>query len=319
MIFIAGPTGSGKTSVSIGLARKIKNAEIISADSRQIYKHLSVGTAKPAGKWVNIEGYRAFIYENIPHHLIDIIEPTEFFSAGDFVELSNEAAAETKKRNNIPIFVGGTGLYIDSFIDGIAKLPQKNEQIRKELYELEKKEGRAYLHNKLKEVDPESAVNIHPNNIHRIIRALEVYHITGSPISIWHEKHKKSLKSKYEKHTIFALNWDRKILYDRINQRVEGMLENGMIEETEKILTKNPAIVNSPALKSLGYKYVVDFLNKTINFEQMKSLIQQVTRNYAKRQLTWFNKNKDINWINCDNLEIGEITEILWKKSLQSE
>jgi len=319
MIFIVGPTGSGKTSVSIELAQKLKNAEIISADSRQIYKHLSAGTAKPAGKWENTSTGKTYVYENIPHHLIDIIEPDTFFSAGDFVELSNKIIKEITGRENTHIFVGGTGLYVDSYINGIAKLPERNEQLRKEFSELEKNKGKTFLHDKLKSIDPKSAQKIHQNNIHRIIRALEVYYLTGTPISKWHENHKNTPTQPTEKHKLFGLNWSRKTLYERINKRVEQMIENGMVEETKSIVSKGLTIENCPALKSVGYKYVIEYLNRKINSQQMQALIQQDTRNYAKRQLTWFKRNKDIQWIDCDNLENGEITEILWKKSLQSE
>ncbi|OGS26779.1 MAG: tRNA (adenosine(37)-N6)-dimethylallyltransferase MiaA, partial [Elusimicrobia bacterium RIFOXYB2_FULL_48_7] len=168
MIFIVGPTCSGKTSTSIELAKKIKGAEIISADSRQVYKYFSVGTAKPAGKWEPLKGKLAFFCEGIAHHLVDFLDPGNYFSAGSFAELASEKAAEIKKRGGTPVFVGGTGLYIDSFINGIAAMPQRDETIREELLKLEKKRGRAYLHKKLEEADPISAKNIHPNNIHRV-------------------------------------------------------------------------------------------------------------------------------------------------------
>jgi len=305
MIFIVGPTCSGKTSTSIELAKKIKGAEIISADSRQVYKYFSVGTAKPAGKWEPLKGKLAFFCEGIAHHLVDFLDPGNYFSAGSFAELASEKAAEIKKRGGTPVFVGGTGLYIDSFINGIAAMPQRDETIREELLKLEKKRGRAYLHKKLEEADPISAKNIHPNNIHRVIRALEIFRITGRPISELHKTDRLSRAGKKEKHSIFGLKLDRAELYEKINKRVEWMLENGMVEETKQILSLGYNLENSPALKSVGYPHVIEFLENRLPFEKMKSLIQQDTRNYAKRQMTWFNRNKDINWV---------AKEDIWKK-----
>jgi len=287
-LVIVGATATGKTSVAIKLAKKI-SGEIISADSRQIYKYLTVGTAKP-------QGY------DIPYHLVDFLEPKEKFSAGEFVRLAEEFIEKIAARGKQPIIVGGTGLYIKTLIDGIVRLPSADEKLRQKLHKLVETRGKKHLHMLLKKFDPASAEKIHPNNTVRIIRALEVYYLTGKPISHWHKIHSchsepavAGEESRFQ-FKIFGLEWQRDVLYERINNRVNWMLDNGMIEETRKLIKKGYQ-KDCPALQSLGYKWVLDYLENKIDYNKMQQLIMRDTRHYAKRQRTWFKKDKRINWI----------------------
>jgi len=290
MIIITGPTGSGKTDLGIKLAKEI-NGEIISADSRQVYKYLKVGTSKPDGIWKNGKYY----VNNIPHHLIDILSPDTVFSTGDFVRLSKSIITDIEKNNKIPIIVGGTGLYIRSLIEGLTKLPPRNNEIRMKLNQLVENFGKEYLYNLLYNIDKEKAEQIHPNNISRIIRALEVYYLTGKPIS---RLYKEELKDGLNNRNIcyFSILYPRDVLYKHIESRVIYMLNNGMIEETINLLSKGFS-ENCPALQSLGYKYVIQFINKKINYSEMQQYITRDTKHYIKRQMTWFKKEKNINWI----------------------
>lgn len=314
MIFIVGATCTGKTQLGIELA-KIIPSEIISADSRQIYKYLNIGTAKPKGTWQKINGVNKFIVDGIPHHLIDFLSPEEYFSAGDFVRLTDRIVNEIKSNNKIPIIVGGTGLYISSYLHRLAFLPKRNENLRNELLELEKKQKKS-LYNKLQKIDPVAAQKIHPNNLQRIVRALEVYYLTGKPISYWWQQNKQQVTGNKEQVLLIGLYQPRKILYERINDRVEKMLNAGMIEETEKLL-KDGYKPNCYAMQSIGYKHVVAYIKNQIGFEKMKQLIKQDTRNYAKRQITWFKREKDIIWFDTSRVELSDIlkhTQELWKK-----
>ena len=305
-LVIVGATATGKTSVAIKLAKKI-SGEIISADSRQIYKYLTVGTAKP-------QGY------DIPYHLVDFLEPKEKFSAGEFVRLAEEFIEKIAARGKQPIIVGGTGLYIKTLIDGIVRLPSADEKLRQKLHKLVETRGKKHLHMLLKKFDPASAEKIHPNNTVRIIRALEVYYLTGKPISHWHKIHPchsepavAGEESRFQ-FKIFGLEWQRDVLYERINNRVNWMLDNGMIEETRKLIKKGYQ-KDCPALQSLGYKWVLDYLENKIDYNKMQQLIMRDTRHYAKRQGTWFKKDKRINWIKLkEPFKSDRVADDIWKK-----
>jgi len=313
MIFIVGPTATGKTQTGIELAKKI-NGEIVSADSRQIYKYLSIGTAKPKGKWKKINNKKFYIVDGIPYHLVDFLDPKENFSAGEFVDSARKIINEIKERGKIPIIVGGTGLYINSLINGIAKLPPRDNALREKLLQYEKKFGRGYLYKILKKVDPESAKRIHPNNIHRIIRAIEVFELTKIPISEWHKRQKQEKKQKNEDNLIFGLTCPRNLLYERINNRVEAMLKDGLIEETKFLLDKSYPD-DSPGLKSIGYKYVIQHIKNLISYQEMERLIKQETRHYAKRQITWFKKTENVEWLDCSKNTSEEISKYIYGKS----
>ncbi|MDI6640688.1 MAG: tRNA (adenosine(37)-N6)-dimethylallyltransferase MiaA [Elusimicrobiota bacterium] len=365
MIIITGPTCTGKTALGIELAKNLQevegrdNTEIISADSRQVYKYLTVGTAKPIGRWEKTGRYNnisRYVVDggrySIPYHLVDFLEPHEVFSAGDFVRLTESIVNQLIEKNKIPIIVGGTGLYIWSYLYGICPLPKRDENIREMLKNEEKKHGRGYLYNKLYRFDPEAAKRIHPNNQQRIIRALEVYYLTGNPISYWwakntNTKSQPQLSRMLRNHNILiGLYQPREILYQRINKRVCEMLQNGMIEETQELLRgkyRGDYDESCPAMQSVGYKHVVSYLKRQISFDDMKLFIQQDTRNYAKRQITWFKRmgrwgrggvkewingdkcEGDIIWFDTSRVKLTEIVKFIlknhaiWRKSLSSE
>ena len=284
MIVILGPTASGKTQFSLNLYEQI-NCEIISADSRQVYKYLDVGTAKPPKTILN----------EYKHHIIDFLEPNEEFSVGQFVKLSKEIIEDLYQKNKIPLIVGGTGLYIDSLCNGFIELPISNsdKEIRKKLTQELETHGKDYLFKKLQKIDPESAKKYSDMNPRRLIRALEFFHQTGIKFS---EAHNEFTKKTDFNIFYFGINYDRKTLYQRINQRTDWMWKNGLLEETEQILKMG----FSPSLNSLntvGYKEVIKFLNNEWNKQQALEEIKKNTRRYAKRQLTWFRKNKKIHWI----------------------
>jgi len=306
MIIICGPTATGKTFFGLELAKRI-NGEIISADSRQIYKYLTVGTAKPSGKWIN----NFYTVDGIFYHLVDFLNPDETFNVGDFVDRCEILISDIKKRNRIPIIVGGTGLYIKSLIYGLSELPEKNTEIRNKLFKISLEKGREYLYKKLQNIDHKISQKIHPNNIHRIIRALEVYELTGVPMSeLIKQKQKNRLKEKF---LLLGLYLKRNILYDRIVKRTQEMLRNGFIEETEKVL-KLGFKENSCGFQSLGYKYVIEYLKKQINYDEMFKKIVLDTKHYAKRQNTWFKSDKNIVWFDVGDIGYEKIIDIILNK-----
>jgi tRNA dimethylallyltransferase len=291
VIVIAGPTGSGKTDVACELCRII-GGEIISADSRQVYKHLDVGTNK-AGVWD--EGRKARVYKDTVQHLTDIIEPSRSFNAGQFVELANDKTKSILDRGKIPVMTGGTGLYIKAFVDGLAPLPESDPQIRQRLCAELERDGIEHLYDRLKEVDPESALK-NKNNPQRLLRALEVFEITGTPISVLH---KMTTPSKYSFFQA-GLLWDSRELYSNLDSRSLNMLGSGMIEETKNIIDKGCA-PGSPGLEGIGYRDVIRFLNNLITRVELESAFKLDMRHYAKRQMTWFKKDYRVKWINLSN------------------
>lgn len=284
VIVIGGPTASGKTSLSIELAKKI-NGEIISSDSMQIYKDMTIGTAKPTVEEM----------DGIPHHLLDFVSPDERYSVADFKRDAESAIEKILSKKKNPIIVGGTGLYIDSLVYGIEypDIELDDEYRKKLMQEADTEEGLINLYNKAKKIDPEAIQKISPNDKKRITRILEVYNATGKTKTEL-EKISRMNGVKYD-YKVFAINMDREKLYDRINLRVDIMLEQGLIAEVENLIKKYS---NFPtAMQGLGYKEVVEFLNKEISKEEMIDKIKQESRRYAKRQLTWFRKNKEIIWL----------------------
>lgn len=293
LVVLVGPTASGKTAVGIELAKKI-NAEIISADSRQVYKYLDIGTAKPLNaKTLKRKNAKTpIIIKGIPHYLIDIIEPDQRYSAGEFRRDAEKIIEKIYAHKKTPLVVGGTGLYIRALVDGLSELPSADINLRKKFIQQAKKYGKDYLYKKLRKVDSESAKKIHPQNLPRIIRALEVYHLTEIPLSIWH---KQTLFPKY-KVKIFGLFWERDKLYQRINERVDKMWQGGILNELKKVL-KRGCSRDSPGFEGLGYKHLLRYLNDAYTLEETINLWKRDTRRYAKRQMTWFKKDKRINWI----------------------
>lgn len=297
LIVIAGPTASGKTSLSIELAKKI-DGEIVNADSMQIYKYMDIGTAKPT------------VSERcgIAHHLIDIVMPSESFSVARYCELANEVISDIKRRKKTPIIVGGTGLYIDSLVNNIQFFDIKpDEKFRKSAEEEADAYGNAFLYGKLLKIDPESAKKIEVNDRKRIIRALEVYHLTKRTLSEQNAL-SKSVKSPYS-FLMFAIDMDREVLYDRINRRVDVMIQNGLLDEVRYILSLGVKPTDT-SMQAIGYKEIVKYINGEVSLDDAKENIKKSSRHYAKRQLTWFRRNDKINWINADVNEILKKAEI---------
>ena len=281
---ICGPTASGKTALSIELAKKI-GGEIVSCDSMQIYKEMNIGTAKPTIQEM----------QGIKHYMIDIIPPDERYSVADYKKQAKQAIREIINNGKIPIIVGGTGLYVDSLIYEIEYQDiEFDEQYRNELEKREKLEGIKSLYKEAKKIDPQALEKISENDKKRIMRILEIYHATGKNKT---EQEKKSREKEVEfDYKVYAISWDREILYDRINRRVDIMIQQGLIEEVEKIYKKYKKFPT--AMQGLGYKEVVQYLENKITKEEMIEKIKMETRRYAKRQLTWFRKNKQTIWLN---------------------
>ena len=295
VIVICGPTASGKTALSIKLAKKI-NGEIVSCDSMQIYKDMNIGTAKPTKEEM----------QDIKHYLIDFISPNQRYSVADYKNDAEKAIQEIIDKGKIPIVVGGTGLYIDTLIYGIdyPKI-EFDEEYRNELDEREKKEGLNKIYEEAKKIDEEAIKKISPNDKKRIFRILEIYHSTGKN-KTEQEIISRQKGPKYD-YKVFAINIEREKLYERINKRVDIMIENGLIEEVNKLLTKYDEFPT--AMQGLGYKEVKEFIENKISKEEMIDKIKQESRRYAKRQITWFKKNKQTIWINGldkieDNIEL---------------
>ncbi len=299
IIVIVGPTASGKTNLSIELAKRM-NGEIISADSMQIYKYMDIGTAKPTEEEM----------QGIKHYLVDEVLPSEDFNVVRFKELAEKYIENILEKGKQPIVVGGTGLYISSLINNINFSESESdwelrETLKKEAEEL----GPEHLHKKLQEVDPESALNIHPNNIKRVIRALEVYYQTQKPIS-YHNEISRLIAPKYE-FILVGLTTDRQALYERINRRVDIMVENGLVDEVKKLVDLGYAD-SIISMQGIGYKEILEFLTNNSTLEQAIENIKQGTRRYAKRQITWFKRINGIKWFNIDNTgnNINVINEI---------
>ena len=284
VIVICGPTASGKTALSIKLAKNI-DGEIVSADSMQIYKDMDVGTAKPS-----IEEM-----EGIKHYLIGNISPTVRYSVANFKKDAINAINEIIQKGKTPIIVGGTGLYIDSLVQGIDYDDVEIDlEYRNQLEEICKKQGLDVLYNQAVKTDPIAMEKISNNDKKRIFRVLEIYHSTGKTKTMQeYESRKKENPYNYK---VFAIDMEREKLYERINKRVDIMIENGLVDEVKRLINKYKELPT--AIQGLGYKEVVSYLNNEITYDEMIEKIKLETRHYAKRQLTWFRKNKDIIWIN---------------------
>lgn len=288
VIVIVGPTSSGKTALSIKIAEKLKS-EIISADSRQIYKFLDIGTAKPSEEEL----------KKAKHHFISTLNPDKNFNVSEFEIESIKIISRMHSQQKIPLVVGGSGLYIKALVDGIFNTVDVDEELREKLTHQRKIHGNDYLYNKLKEVDPVSASKMLPQNYKRIIRALEVHHLTGKPIWMLQNEYKREINFEFNQ---YGLNWKRKVLYENIEKRVDEMIESGLVEELKGVLEKGfDKKLN--ALNTVGYKEIISYLDGEISLERATELIKRNTRRFAKRQLTWFNKDERINWINIEKPE----------------
>ena len=303
LIILTGPTAVGKSELSIKLAKAI-NGEIISADSIQVYKELNIGSAKIMPE--EMQGIR--------HYLIDVLKPTEDFNVFIFKKMAKEAIEDIISRGKIPIIVGGTGFYIQSIIYDIDFDEEDNSKIRLELEELAREKGNDYIHGELAKVDKASAMKIHPNNTKRVIRALEYYRLNNKPISLHNETERAKeavFDAKY-----FVLNDKRELLYERINKRVDKMIQLGLVEEVSSLLDKGlDSSYNS--MQGIGYKEIVEYLDGKCSLDEAVDNIKKNTRHFAKRQLTWFRREENVNWIekyeyNYDDERIlSKMTEII--------
>lgn len=286
------PTAVGKTDTGIILADRL-DGEIISADSMQIYKHMNIGTAKPS-----LEER-----QGIMHHMIDIIDPDEDFSVAEFQRLARDVIDDLVLNQKLPIIVGGTGLYVSSLIyDMDFTKSISNRQLRKELQDEAESMGNEYVHNKLKKIDPDLASRIHPNNVRRVIRAIEVYYETGDTIG---DFSKDIVPSDEYEPFLAGLTRNRKELYDRINKRVDIMIEQGLIEEVRNLLNSGYS-EDLVSFKGLGYKEIVGYLKGEYDPDEAVRILKRNTRRYAKRQLTWFRRYSNINWYNVSDYQTDE-------------
>ena len=297
VIVICGPTASGKTALSIELAKQI-NGEIVSCDSMQIYKDMNIGTAKPTTEEM----------QGIKHYLIGYVSPEERYSVADYKKDAKRAIKEIIEKGKMPIVVGGTGLYLDSLIYEIEYQDIKlDEAYRNQLEKEVQEKGLEALYERAKMIDPKAIEKISATDKKRILRILEIYHATGKTKTEQEiESRKKEVEYDYK---VYALNWDREKLYNRINKRVDIMIEQGLIQEVEEILQKYQKFPT--AMQGLGYKEVVDYLNGIYTKEEMVEKIKMETRRYAKRQLTWFRKNKQTIWLDAEDTIQKNINIIL--------
>lgn len=301
VIAIVGPTATGKSALGIELAEKI-GGEIISCDSMQVYKGMDVGTAKATKEEM----------KKVPHHMIDIIEPDINFSCADYSLLAGKAADEIIARGKTPIFVGGTGLYLDSVIEiGSFCDTSRDESYRAELENYAKENGNYALHKLLSAVDEKSAAEIHENNVKRVIRALEIYKCTGIPKSVWDEKSKLT-PPPYDATVIYLTYSDRELLYKKIDARVDKMIEDGLVREVQGLYEKGYLHGNDTASGAIGYKEIVAYIEGCVSLDEAIEEIKSSTRKYAKRQTTWFSKKKNYNKIYVDTENVRErVDEIL--------
>lgn len=300
LIVISGPTGVGKTNLSIKLAQKI-NGEIISADSMQIYKLMDIGSAKI--KTEEMEG--------VKHHLIDIINPDEEFSVSDFKVRAEQAIEDILNRDKVPIIAGGTGLYIDSIICNLS-FTEGNKDLKYRVYleGLAKEKGNIYVHSLLKDIDKISYEKIHPNNLKRVIRALEVYKLTGKPFSSYDDRD-KIFDIPYNLY-YYVLSMDRDKLYEKINKRVDEMVEEGLIQEVEHLKSLGYSS-EMQSMQGIGYKEILYYLEGKMSLEEAIEMIKKGSRNYAKRQLTWFRKDPRVKYLNKDLLSENQLLENILK------
>ncbi|MEE9370731.1 MAG: tRNA (adenosine(37)-N6)-dimethylallyltransferase MiaA [Sedimentisphaerales bacterium] len=298
MVLILGVTASGKGRLAFDLARTI-GAEIISIDSMKVYRRMDIGTAKPPRQ----------ARRRIKHHLIDVVEPSDSFSVGTFLDLAHDAMDKIKRRNKPIIAVGGTALYIKALLYGLFEGPGTNEQIREALRAQEKVEGLEQLYRRLEKIDPAAAERIHPNDSKRIIRALEVYEITGQPISSFQQQWKQqtSHESRITNHdwTIIGLLREKSVENSRINKRVRKMIDTGLVNEVKSLLAEDKPL-SKQAQCAIGYAEIIDYLNGRMSLEDATELIKKNTHRLAKNQRTWFKAFKNINWLNIDAEEPPE-------------
>lgn len=288
LVVILGPTATGKTKIGVELALRLKG-EVISGDSMQVYRYMDIGTAK-----ITLAETKG-----VPHHLLDIKNPDEPFSVAEFQKGARAKIADIVSRGKLPFLVGGTGLYLQSVIDRYEFAEQHNvQEYRRELLALANIHGKTFLHQMLAQVDSPAAAKIHPNDLKRITRALEYYHLTGQRISDNNEARYSSLYQV----VLLGLTMRRELLYQRIEQRVDEMMANGFLDEVKALLARGFR-ANLPAMQGLGYKQLVNYLQGAYDLKEAINLIKKETRHFAKRQLTWFKRDPRIQWFNAEEAE----------------
>lgn len=308
IIAIAGPTASGKTSLAIEIAKRV-GGEVISNDSMQIYRGMEIGTAAPTMEEM----------DGIPHHMVGVLDPTDEFSCADYAVRARQIIEEITQRENVPVFCGGTGLYLDAVLS-VSDMSEsgKDEGVRERLSAFAEKEGAAALHTKLREVDPEAAEAIHMNNVRRVIRALEIYETTGITKTEW-DRRSKDRELPYDVSMGIIEFSDRELLYSRIDRRVHLMMEAGLLSEAENLFKKGLLCRDKPAFQAIGYKELIPYFEGKGTLTECVEAIQQSSRRYAKRQITWFKRYEGVHRLIADRDGMvrtsGELCEEFLSKS----
>ena len=293
LVVLMGPTASGKTAMAVEICKKY-DGEVVTADSMQVYKFMDIGTAKPTVDEM----------QGIKHHMIDLVEPTENYSLADYVKEAKNVIEDIHSRGKLPVLAGGTGLYIDTLTQNVELSDgDKDDALRAELTELAEKEGEDRLFEILREVDPMSCETIHKNNIKRVIRAIEFFKTTGIRQS---EHIKNTVRNSPFDMTKICLSWDRDVLYDRINRRVDIMFDMGLADEVEKVRNMGVDMSNT-SMQGIGYKEVFPYLDKKVSLEETKDIRKQETRRYAKRQITWFKREENTSFVPAEFNVINKI------------
>ena len=293
LVVLMGPTASGKTAMAVEICKKY-DGEVVTADSMQVYKFMDIGTAKPTVDEM----------QGIKHHMIDLVEPTENYSLADYVKEAKAVIEDIHSRGKLPVLAGGTGLYIDTLTQNVELSEgDKDDALRAELTELAEKEGEDRLFEILRGVDPKSCETIHKNNIKRVIRAIEFFKTTGIRQS---EHIKNTVRNSPFDMTKICLSWDRDVLYDRINRRVDMMFDMGLADEVEKVRNMGVNMSNT-SMQGIGYKEVFPLLDKKVSLEETKDIIKQGTRRYAKRQITWFKREENTSFVPAEFNVINKI------------
>lgn len=296
LLTITGPTAVGKTELSLDVAERL-NAEIVSVDSRQVYEELTIGTAKPSPE----------VQKRVPHHFIGERSLHEPFSAGAYANAANQRIRQILDRHKRPVVVGGSTLYLHALQYGLADIPDVDDEVRAHLEERLEEEGKEALYEELQEVDPEQAAEMDPTKTQRVLRALEVYHGTGKTLSHYYEQQPDP---PFEYVTV-VLNRDRELLYDRINRRVDRMLDEGLLDEVRAVMEIEGVRLDKPPLSTIGYREPIQYLRGEISYDEMVRLVKRNTRRYAKRQLTWFRRYDEYHWQQAPNTTPAAVIELL--------
>lgn len=294
LIVLVGPTAVGKSSMALTVAERV-GGEIIAADSMQVYRGLDIGTAKPS----------ADEQRRVPHHLLDLVEPSQPFTAADYVRLASAAIVDIRARGRIPIMVGGTGLYVRALFRGLVDGPGEMTPLRETLYQEAARVGAAALHQKLDTIDPEAAAAIHPHDLFRVVRALEVSAVSGRPISTLRAEACRNYRPVPGPVLKFGLERNRRELYQRIEARVEAMIAQGLVREVQGLLDRGYCPVLKP-LRAIGYRHIIGHLNGQIGLDDAVASLKRDTRRYAKRQLTWFRHEDGIEWLPVEGSMLSE-------------